>query len=579
MVALLAALVLCLLAPGAADAATTCPGSTPYSSAVLGNAGLAGYWRLDDASGTQACDGLGANPGTYSGGFTLNQVGALAGDSDAATAFNGSTGAVSVPSATALNTADTFSIEAWTKRGTLGTTQVIASKDGTSWTLAYNTTNNLVLQQAGVAIVASSTTVADTTTWHHVVATKSGTTTKLYIDGVDRTGSKVTNKTLANNTNPLLIGKSGTSSFFNGRIDEVALYKTALSATDVTNHFLLAAAACPLPSTPYASAVGSTTGLVGYWRLGEASGTTACDSKGANPGTYAGTVTLGQTGAIPGDSDKAALFGGTSASISVPARTSLDTGDTFSIEAWTKRSTLGTAQVIASKQGSAWTLALSTGNNVVLQQSGVNIVASTTTIADTTTWHHVVATKSGTTTKLYIDGVDRTGTVTNKTLVNTTSPLAIGQSGASASYYKGSLDDVALYSVALPASTVSSHYQLTRAPANTALPTISGTPTQGQTLSATTGSWTGSPTSYSYQWQRCDSAGGSCASISGATQASYTLVQADVGATLRVAVSATSAGGTSPAATSAATSLVQPGAPTNSTAPSVSGTSTEGQTL
>jgi lysophospholipase L1-like esterase len=88
-------------------------------------------------------------------------------------------------------------------------------------------------------------------------------------------------------------------------------------------------------------------------------------------------------------------------------------------------------------------------------------------------------------------------------------------------------------------------------PANTALPAISGTAQQGQTLSASTGSWSNSPTSYAYQWQRCASSGGSCSAISGATGTSYLLQSADVGATIRVAVTATNASG-SAAATSAA---------------------------
>ena len=56
------------------------------------------------------------------------------------------------------------------------------------------------------------------------------------------------------------------------------------------------------------------------------------------------------------------------------------------------------------------------------------------------------------------------------------------------------------------------------APANTALPTITGSAAKDQTLVAGTGSWTGTiPISFTFQWQRCDSAGASCVPISSAT--------------------------------------------------------------
>src|SRR5918912_720710 len=48
------------------------------------------------------------------------------------------------------------------------------------------------------------------------------------------------------------------------------------------------------------------------------------------------------------------------------------------------------------------------------------------------------------------------------------------------------------------------------APTNTALPQITGTVQAGQTLSASTGTWSGSPTTYGYGWQRCSSTGTSC---------------------------------------------------------------------
>jgi hypothetical protein len=90
------------------------------------------------------------------------------------------------------------------------------------------------------------------------------------------------------------------------------------------------------------------------------------------------------------------------------------------------------------------------------------------------------------------------------------------------------------------------------APANTALPVVSGTAQTGQTLTASTGTWSGSPTGYAYQWQRCTT---SCAAISGATAPSYAVQSGDGGSTLRVAVTATNSGG-SATATSAATAVV-----------------------
>src|SRR5262249_32319887 len=81
------------------------------------------------------------------------------------------------------------------------------------------------------------------------------------------------------------------------------------------------------------------------------------------------------------------------------------------------------------------------------------------------------------------------------------------------------------------------------APTNTAMPAVSGTTTQGETLSATSGGWTGSPTSYSYQWRDCNSSGSSCTSVEGATSPTYRLAAGDVRHTMRVKVTATNAGG------------------------------------
>lgn len=98
------------------------------------------------------------------------------------------------------------------------------------------------------------------------------------------------------------------------------------------------------------------------------------------------------------------------------------------------------------------------------------------------------------------------------------------------------------------------------APANTALPTVSGPATQGQTLTASNGTWTNGPTSFKHVWQDCDGSGNTCATISGATSASYTLASGDVGHTIRTIVTATNSGG-STSVNSAATALVAAPAP------------------
>jgi len=118
------------------------------------------------------------------------------------------------------------------------------------------------------------------------------------------------------------------------------------------------------------------------------------------------------------------------------------------------------------------------------------------------------------------------------------------------------------------------------APSNTSLPSISGSAKDGSLLTASNGSWTNSPTSFAYAWQRCDNSGGSCVAIGGATSKQYTLTSADVNNRLRVQVTATNSSG-SGTATSRPTNTVQATgqAPKNTAAPTIAGTQKEGNAL
>jgi hypothetical protein len=123
-------------------------------------------------------------------------------------------------------------------------------------------------------------------------------------------------------------------------------------------------------------------------------------------------------------------------------------------------------------------------------------------------------------------------------------------------------------------------------PSNTTEPRINGTAAVGATLSATSGSWTNSPTSFAYQWVRCPRSGGmangaDCAAIGGATTSSYVVASADVDRRLRVRVTAANADGNATVASNATAVIANPdaGRPRNVQAPTISGTPSQGQTL
>ena len=118
----------------------------------------------------------------------------------------------------------------------------------------------------------------------------------------------------------------------------------------------------------------------------------------------------------------------------------------------------------------------------------------------------------------------------------------------------------------------------TPAPANTAPPAVSGTPQKGATLSASNGSWSGNPSSYAYQWQRCQ--GSACTAIGSATQSTYAVSDSDVGSTLLVVVTATNTGGSASASSARTATVTTPGAaPANNSPPTITGTAQAGSTL
>ncbi len=115
-------------------------------------------------------------------------------------------------------------------------------------------------------------------------------------------------------------------------------------------------------------------------------------------------------------------------------------------------------------------------------------------------------------------------------------------------------------------------------PQDSSSPTIAGIPAEGETLTASSGTWSGYPTlTLSFQWQRCEQDGTGCTDITGATNPTYTATGADVGKKLRVTETGSNVAGDATADSSQVGPVTGP--PVNTEPPSVTGDTVLGSTL
>jgi hypothetical protein len=211
-----------------------------YQSIVLAD-GAVGYWQLNELVGTTATDSTGNSNGTYTNlgaGGTLGQPGIPAGGT-AVLFISSGAGRVVVGDVASQHVGDTFTMEAWVKRvvGKLGSTQAILCGSSSAGLMRFNASDQLDAVKNNIQDIgpATITTVADGI-FHHCVWTKAAGLNRLYVDGVNVTGSLV-NQTISNSAGYWI----GIDPFGTNVADmtacHVALYPTALSAATVQNHF------------------------------------------------------------------------------------------------------------------------------------------------------------------------------------------------------------------------------------------------------------------------------------------------------------------------------------------------------
>ncbi len=255
----------------------------PYAQLVI-NDHPVGYWRLDEASGNVAHDYFSTNNGAYNNAL-LNQPGNGLVDTHKVARFgvlasmNSYVGGIPLDFGTTNYTANTngeFSIECWVNGGSQTTDAGIMTKGtgggGEQFNLDCGSGGGhafrfFVRQYDGTACLANGS-VAPNGQWHHLVGVCDQTngTVSLYIDGQLNASTTIgASAGILNSVQPVAFGsrQSGSGNFddqFIGSLQDVAIYRYALSASQIQAHYAAAANRAPVfTNNPLIAAVASAT--------------------------------------------------------------------------------------------------------------------------------------------------------------------------------------------------------------------------------------------------------------------------------------------------------------------------------
>ena len=410
-----------------------------------------GCWNLDESGGSVAYD----TSERRNNGSLVNMDSSTCwvnGKIKNALAFDGADDYVNCGNDSSFDVTDAVSISAWIKLNSLTGTQCIVSKGISSttnyWMDIRDSGNTIYFggyTSSGAAcyMLASGCNLT-TDRWYHLVGVYNKTTMKVYIDGVLK-NETAKSASLGANSSTLRIGARMTTNFFNGVIDEVKIYATALSNDDV--------------SALYQDGV-----VKGSWTFDESSGCIAYDSSyGKNNGVLVNMDT--ETCRVDGQVKKALTLDGNNDFVNCGNDSSLNITDALTIEAWVKLKSLDGTQCIVSKgindTTNYWMDIRNSGATVYFggySPSGTacNIGAINCGLV-LNTWYHIVGTYDKANVKLYINGVLKASTPNNLTLNTNDSPLIIGMR-ANTQPFNGIIDELKIYNKALSASEIYQHF-------------------------------------------------------------------------------------------------------------------------
>lgn len=433
------------------------------------DSGLAGYWKLDDGSGTSATDAsTNGNTGTLTNGptWTTGQIGG-------AVNFDGTDDYIDLGTTkTYIDDGKPFTAAIWLNA------DVFSGVSRPAYTFKTNGLKGWVsFLDSGASYedfsfgrdTSSSKRISfpggfTTGVWRHVVIVYNGNgfnTTSNYTAYVDGASVVVnSSSTLVSIENENYIGSyrsGGSRGYWDGKLDDLRFYNRQLSADEVSQLYRLT------------SPTGVDTSLDGYWSFNgkDVSGTTAYDRSGSgNNGTLTNgpTITEGKVG------QGIAFSSAGTQVVTVPYAASLNPTSTMSLSAWIKTGSAANNKYILNRDAtttSGYGFFLGAAGNPCTTTGviGFTIGATTNELCSAgpnlgdSLWHHVVAVYDGTTASLYVDGtLNTSGSLTNS-LNNATSPLWIGTNSTGNRGFDGSIDEVRIYNTVLTAAQIQSLYK------------------------------------------------------------------------------------------------------------------------